>query len=464
MSKKSELLKNTIILTIGKISTQFISFLLLPLYTSYLTTSEYGIVDLITTYMVLLVPIITFQLELSIFRYLIDSRKNEKMKEKVISNSYFIVGFICLIISLIFLVIEIVFKIKYGVYLILMLIATIGSNILLQTSRGLGDNTGYSISCIITGITNLVINLILLLIFNFGIYSILIATIFSNFIATIFLFFRNKVYKYISFKYLDKSFQKELLLYSLPLVPNGLGWWIINSSDRTIISVMLSVAENGIYSISNKFSYIISNFYNIFNMSWLESVSLYIDDKDDFLKNTFNEIFSLICSLCLCLINGMFIIFPILINAKFIAAYKYIPILILSSIFNMLSANLSAIYVAAKKTKKIAYTTIISVIINVIINFALIKYIGLYAAAISTLLAFGILFIVRYIDVQKYIDLRLNKKNCYFFIIMFTISFIVYEINNIILNIIVFLLSIIIFIILNFKSIKAIFIKLFYKE
>ena len=76
MSKKKQLMKNTIIIFAGRVCTQLISYLLLPLYTSYLVTKEYGIVDLITTYVVLLVPIITLELEMSVFRYLIDARKN----------------------------------------------------------------------------------------------------------------------------------------------------------------------------------------------------------------------------------------------------------------------------------------------------------------------------------------------------------------------------------------------------
>ena len=72
MNKKKQLAKNTIIIFIGKVCTQLISFFLLPLYTGYLKTSEYGIVDLITTYITLLVPIITLELEMSIFRYLVE--------------------------------------------------------------------------------------------------------------------------------------------------------------------------------------------------------------------------------------------------------------------------------------------------------------------------------------------------------------------------------------------------------
>ena len=90
MNKKKQLAKNTIIIFFGRVCTQLISFFLLPLYTSYLATKEYGTVDLIQTYVTLLVPIITLELEMSIFRFLIDSRKSVKETNKLISNNFFI--------------------------------------------------------------------------------------------------------------------------------------------------------------------------------------------------------------------------------------------------------------------------------------------------------------------------------------------------------------------------------------
>lgn len=56
MSRAGELAKNTFIITVGRVATQFISFLLLPMYTVLLTSEEYGTVDLITTIVQLLVP------------------------------------------------------------------------------------------------------------------------------------------------------------------------------------------------------------------------------------------------------------------------------------------------------------------------------------------------------------------------------------------------------------------------
>lgn len=442
-SKSKKLIKNTLILSIGKFCTQFVTFLLLPLYTTYLSTSDYGIVDLVTTYIVLLVPIVTIQIEMYLFRYLIDYRSDDIGKRRIISNAYLIVACLTIVCILIFSIISKIIHIQYFYYLLLMVLATIASNILLQTSRGLGDNIGYSIACIIIGVINIICNLILILCFNLGIVAVFIATISSNLLGSVFLFFRNKIYLYISKQSIDKSTQVDIVKYSLPLVPNGLVWWVINASDRTLITIMINTSANGIYSVSNKFSNIINSLYTIFNMSWMESVSMYINDKDDFLKKAFNTIFNLICSLCLGIISVMFIAFPLLIQEAYIDAYKYIPILIIASVFNMLSSNLSAIYIAKRRTKEIASTTILASIINIVINFVFIKMIGLYAAALSTLFAFFALFIIRYLDVQKYVDIKISNKNILIFTILFALSYLTYVYNHLYLNIIMLVINIV---------------------
>ena len=106
MKREKQLLKNTVIVAIGQICTKFISFFLLPLYTALLTTEEYGVVDLLNTYISLLLPLIFLQIDQSIFRYLIDARKDEDNKKKLITTTMITV----LIQSIIFVVIYMIAK------------------------------------------------------------------------------------------------------------------------------------------------------------------------------------------------------------------------------------------------------------------------------------------------------------------------------------------------------------------
>ena len=131
MDKKKQLAKNTIIIFFGRVSTQLISFFLLPLYTSFLATKEYGLVDLIQTYVTLLVPIITLELEMSIFRWLIDSRGKEKDTKKLISNNFFVLTISLLIFSILYVIVTSFINIPFR-WLILadIIICVFGGNFL----------------------------------------------------------------------------------------------------------------------------------------------------------------------------------------------------------------------------------------------------------------------------------------------------------------------------------------------
>ena len=117
MSREKKLLKNTMIITVGKICTQLITFFLLPLYTALLTTEEYGIVDLLNTIVSLLLPITTLQLEQALFRELIDERNNETKKRTIISSGSLTVFFQLAIYLVLFLLISPFINNQYKIFL-----------------------------------------------------------------------------------------------------------------------------------------------------------------------------------------------------------------------------------------------------------------------------------------------------------------------------------------------------------
>ena len=86
MNRKRELVKNTIIISIGKFSTKLVSFLLLPLYTYILSPAEFGEYDLLNIISIFLIPVITLQMDEGMFRFLIDA-KNSDDKSEVFSNT-----------------------------------------------------------------------------------------------------------------------------------------------------------------------------------------------------------------------------------------------------------------------------------------------------------------------------------------------------------------------------------------
>lgn len=459
MSREKKLAKNTIIISIGNICTKLITFLLLPLYTGVLSTAEYGTVDLLNTLISLLVPIITFQVEQAVFRDLIEVRENKNSQKDIISSSIASVVLQCVTFILFYFIISLFINNNYKIYLMINIIAYIFASLFLQIARGIGNNKQYAIGSFISASTTIVFNIIFLTVFKFKVEGMLLGTLLGQIISAIYLVFVLKIYNLFSLRNVSKKIVLNLWKYSLPLVPNAISWWVFSASDRVIATSFLGVSENGILAAALKFSSIYITLYNIFNISWTESISVCINDKDisDYFNKMFNVIMRLFTALGIGMIACMPFVFPIMINEKFGSGYGLVPISILGSLFNVVVGLISVIYIAKKNTKAIANTSIISAIVNIFVHLLLIKFIGLYAAVISTFIAFFTMSIYRMHDIRKkYFEIKIDKGLLIKTVIILLMILPIYYINNLYLNIFALLLAILFAWNLNKDSIKPI--------
>lgn len=435
MSKESILAKNTAIVTIGKICTQLISFFLLPLYTAYLTTGEYGVVDLLNTLISLLIPILTFQIDQGIFRYLIDKRDSKQEQAKLITTTIFFLSAQSIIYIILFAIISPWINNEYKYFLATNLVATAFTNVMLQISRGLGDNTKYTLGSFISATVTILLNLVFIVGFKMNAYGMLLASFLGNIACIIYTVISLKIPKFIKRSLYDKTILKTILKYSVPLIPNAISWWIVNVSDRLIITYFMNVSMNGIYSVANKFSSVVTTIYSVFNIAWTESAAVNFkeEDRDKYFSKVLDVTIRFFGALGIGIIAYMPFAFGILVNENYSEAYLQIPILIIATMFNILVSYFGSIYVAKKLTKEIAKTSFFAAIINALINILLIKYIGLFAASISTLVAWVAMFVYRYVDSKKYIKLKVSIKMVLIMIIICTITVITYYIKNMIL-------------------------------
>ena len=453
MNKKKQLAKNTIIIFMGRVCTQLISYFLLPLYTSYLSKKQYGVVDLIQSYVTLLVPIITLELEMSIFRYLIDSRGKEKNTRKLISNNFFVLGVSLGIFSLLYLIVSSFINIPYRFLVLFDIIVCVLSGNFLQIARGFGKTVDYSVSCLLTGATTILSNIFFICFMGMRADGMILSMALANGICSLYLFFRLKLYSYIHFSLVDRKLLREMFHYSIPLIPNGVSWWIVNISDRSIITFVLGEGANGLYAISNKFPTIISSLTGVFNLSWSESAALHIDssDRDEFFSDIFNTVMKLFTAMGVGMIACMPFAFPLFINSEFQEAYYYIPFLVLGAVFNVAICIYSQVYLAKKLSKQVASTAVLGAIINIILNVIFIKKYGLYAAAASTAISYFAMMVYRHIDLKKYVNITVEKGLVLKSIVMFTFAIFLYYQRNLSLQIINLLVACIYAFFLNKK-------------
>lgn len=412
MKREQALAKNTAILMFGKICTQCISFFLLPLYTNILTTSEYGIYDLMITYSTLLLPIVNWQFDQGMFRFVLEKRNNKEEISEIFSTIFISSIAQSLIYILILLIVDKYHPIDNKKFLMTYVALHVFVGLFLQFSRGVGKSGTYAVASFISAITTVILNIITLVSLQMGLRGLFVSSILSQIVTILYLTVVNRLWQYLKIKKINSRIYKQVCQYSLPLIPNNLAWWVVNASDRLVINHFIGIAQNGIYTVACKFPNVFINLYNIVNLSWTESASLHYndEDRDKFFSEMMTAFFKMFSACCYIIISVMPFVFPLLVNEKFALSYNHIYILMMAMLFRVMVGLYSCIYIAQKKSKSVAYTSITAAIINLSVDLLLIKKIHLYAASISTLVAFAVMFIVRYVDVNKHIKVRIESK------------------------------------------------------
>lgn len=410
-NKYKKLLKSTSVYALGTFGSKVLVFLIVPLYTYVLSTSDYGIVDLITSTISLLIPFTTLLIYEAAIRFLVSKETDEK---KVFNNCMFIFIIGCLIsLCLSPIVLKYLKLIDYMVYFILLLILNNYTTIFGQFLRAKGDNWGFSISGIINTLFLVLLNLLFLLYFKKGLVGYLYSLLISQVITSIFIFIRCKTIKLINHKCFDVKSLKKMLIYSYPLIPNNIMWWIMNAGDKYVINYYLGSSFNGIFSISYKVPTIITMFFSIFMQAWQVSAIEEKDtkEKDDFYKNVFKFISAGLIFLTSIIIIVIKPLFNAVISSDFISSWKYVPLLCVATLFNCFSTFAGVVYIINKNSKKSFYTTFIGALVNLTFNFLLIQKFGLFGVAIGTILGYITVMILRFKDYKNYFHLSLFNIN-----------------------------------------------------
>lgn len=458
MSREGRFAKNTAILALGTFFPKLAIFVTLPVLTACLTKEEYGTYDLIVTLVSLILPAATLQIQSAAFRFLIDVRENAKEKGSIIANIYFFVMVSSLpALFIMYLVLE-----RYACNTRLLIcfyfFLDIISNTNKQIVRGLSDNIAYAIGCCIGGLSQIFFVLFLVYALGTGLAGGIAGLCAAELLCSCYLFIRAKLYKYINRKFISSRQIKNMLAYSWPMVPNGLSQWIMHVSDRLVITVFMGLEANAEYAVAYKIPSILAFAQVTFNMSWQENASIVSKDDDaaQYYSVMFHHLFKTVTGCMAILIGISPILFGIFVKGNYTKAYHQIPILYMGILFYCLSAFWGGIFVAFKKTKAVGTTTIAAAVGNLLIDIIAIRWIGLYAASLSTLISYILLCVFRMIGVQKMIKLTYDFKQVVFILIIMIFQCYLSFIQNTIGNWINFVVGMILGIYLNKELIRKI--------
>lgn len=402
-STSKALFKNTGIIAIGQISTRLINFFLLPLYTAILSQEEYGLVDLLSTYSSFIAVIVGLQLSQAAFRFIVTCRGDKEKTTNVISTIVVTATLVSLIYAILFGLISPFIHLECKWYLLVHVLVALYLQTTSCIARGLGRNADYASGNFISAAISLVFNVIAIAVFKLGVPAMLAAYIIGPFIGGTFLLIRSKEWIYIKLRSASKAEFNTIIKYALPLVPNELSWSVIHASDRMVISHFMSVAANGLIAVAAKFSSIYTTAFSVFNTSWTEQVVLHYKDEGgpEYICDMFDKMVTFFGTIAIGIISCMPFVFNLFVNVKFNDAYPLVPFYMVAVFFNAIIGMISAIYLIENETKQVAISTAVAAAINLLVDLALVKFVGAYAAPLSSICGYAVISFWRLYDVNK---------------------------------------------------------------
>lgn len=450
MNKYKRLLNNSIWNFLGNSGSKLISFILFPFYTKWLGTEGYGFSDLITTYSSLFGGIVTLSLSDAILIFI----KNADDKKKYYSS---IIGAVTTFF-VIWLLLSFIFKtfgynngfIFENLYYILFVIIT---NFLQTSSQqmalALDKIKVYAFSGIIYCLLIFFFSWVLIPLY--GVIGYIYAMILSNIITALYSVIMTCSWRYLSLTSIRINAILEVLKYSVPLIPNAIMWWLVSSLNRPLLENHLGLSAIGIFAVANKFPAIITMLFSIFSTSWTISViEEYNKPKFDTFYNTvYKVLFSIIVILSLLLMLFSKWIICIFTPSEFHIAYRYMLILIISSVFSCMASYFGTCFAVVKESKYFFYSTLWGAVTAVIFNYVLIPRFAIYGAAISMLLSFFISAASRYLYSLKFVNAKVHYTTflysllmcCTVLSILFIDSFVLHSIIVAVSMVIIFINS-----------------------
>lgn len=410
MSKEKKLMKDTILYAIANFGSSFLTFLALPIYTFYFTPDEFGVWDVAMTTISLLIPLISFELISATYRWLLQT---SKVKEQItiISTGFFQLVRHILITDLFLIVLFFFVNVPYKLPAIIMLHMMLISSFLQQCARGLGKNILFACMGLIQSVIFILLNILFIFIFHMGIELFFYAQSIAGFIVIVIGWLTMNFHHYLQPKMRKRHLLTEYYHYSIPIIPAAASWWVMTMADRWIIVGFLGVGMNGIYAIAIKIPAILLMINTIFSLAWKDSAILSYNsvDKNDYYTSIFQMYYRFMATSVICLILLAKPLIALVIDAAYFNAWKYTGILLIAALFHALSLFWSAGFHGAKETKTLLSTTFVGALLNLIINLLFIHFIGLYAVALSTLIAFIVTWLLRVKTSKKLFHIQLHK-------------------------------------------------------
>ena len=391
--------------SVGSILQNSLSFLFIPIYTSYLTPEDYGIIGLVTISIAWIERFVVSPVGNGITRHYHAPEHQGRQKEMVFSSFLFVLVQTVVLTAIFFLASKPLAGLLFGDHSLehitrafaFALLVKPNGRLMITLLRIQGRAKLYTIVNLCRFILAALLQIYLLVWQDMGLMAMVYASIFSAWFNVVVM--GPYIVKQIRFKF-EWALLKPVLHYGYPLIVAALIGSLASSADRFVLRIYGSLSMVGLYS----FGYSIAGIVVMFLSTPLKQAFLPVvfemekdpENQRDFVKRSCTYVYML--GVMLCLLVSAFAKDAIMIlarNPEFWVAWTIVPLLAFSKVQEAMRSYFSNGMAMAKKSMLISATSVIKGVINIAFLFILVPVIGLLGSALAVVVAGVALNVIR---------------------------------------------------------------------
>ena len=402
------LLGNTLVFALGGLAVKAVSLVLMPLYTTALTAGEYGTAELLNSAIEIVLPLLSAGVVEALYRFSID---DDVPKDELFANSLLVLGGGLVCTGVACALGSVLWNMEHAAAFFVLFCSVCVFKATTQLARGLGHVRRFVVYGLINALAMVVSTYLLLVRAHTGIEGYLWSYTIGYLVGGLVAFLGSAEYRLLVPFRADRVLLRRMLVYSLPLVPNLLSWWLVSVSGRYVVLWGSGLTAAGLFTAASKMPSLINIVASVFQQAWQYSSAREIDSPD---RGAFFGSVLRGYSLATLSTAGLVIalnrpISRVMLQAEFAEGWRYVPLLMLVASFGVISIFFESFYQALKNSGVLMASTALGAGVNVILGVALVPFMGPWGAGLAGAVAYMLVLVVRARDLRRRINLPIDR-------------------------------------------------------
>ena len=402
------LLGNTLVFALGGLAIKAVSLVLMPLYTTALTAGEYGTAELLNSAIEIVLPLLSAGVVEALYRFSID---DDVPKDELFADSLVVLGGGVVCAGAACALGHVLWNMEHAGSFFVLFCSVCVFKATTQLARGLGHVRRFVAYGLINALAMVVSTYLLLVRAHLGVEGYLWSFTIGYLVGGLVAFLGSAEYRLLAPFRVDRDLLRRMLVYSLPLVPNLLSWWLVSVSGRYVVLWGSGVVAAGLFTAASKMPALVNIVASVFQQAWQYSTAREINSPD---RGAFFGVVMRGYSLATLTVAGLVIalnrpISRVMLQAEFAEGWRYVPLLMLVASFGVISIFFESFYQALKNSGVLMASTALGAGVNVILGVALVPFMGPWGAGLAGAVAYMLVLVVRARDLRRRINLPIDR-------------------------------------------------------